>query len=131
MPSGEVYVKVPREISISELDHLINSRAALTEDELLLVLKKHGIEWQPQSDENRDLLEGQIATISPVGGGIDPASVAVLISLQPLINALIPVVTPFAKSAASVAEKIALDLWEHLKEKMWSEKHIALREQRR
>jgi hypothetical protein len=93
-----------------------------SEKELRALLKKHGVPESAAKELSRVPIK-----VAYKGAGLAAETVALAVSLTPLIHALRPVLVPLTKSITKVAEKIALDTWEMLKRKLWDKKHIALK----
>ena len=116
--------EVPNRYSDDELKHRINIQLAASGSEIAAILSKNGI-----STDAGEVVKGSISenlSIKPAGAGIDPATIAIVVSLVPVIKALTPLLEPFAKNAADVGRVVALDIWEMVKSKLWEEQHVRL-----
>jgi hypothetical protein len=123
--SNDILVQVPEEVSDLELERKLNARWK----ELISNLSSLPVPGAPAlTAAQREHLAGENIPVNVQGAGVDPATIAILISLTPLIKAIVPLVQPFATNAADLAHTVALDLWNHLKDRLWHEDHISLQE---
>jgi len=106
-----------------EIEKAANEILRKSSKDVRVILKKHGV---PEKVASR--LCRQKISVKHKGAGLDPATVALAISLIPLMKELRPLIAPWSKSFARVAEKVALDTWEMLRAKLWNKKHIRLDE---
>lgn len=130
MTNGEIVIAPPKDLSIEELELKINQAWTGSQGELIAIFQQNGIDSSNFSDEQIDNLKHNSLSVSAAGGGFDPVTVALLVSLAPLIKAITPLLKPAAESASKVAEKIALDVWEHIKLKLWQDDHVAISEKK-
>lgn len=130
MSDGDFQVSVPKDVDIQELESKLNQVWKESLPELIAISKKYDVDFSSINADDKLTLSQIKLVVRPIGGGIEPTTIALLISLAPLIKALSPILTPPAKSASNVAEKIALDVWEHIKTKLWQKDHLALREKK-
>jgi hypothetical protein len=82
------------------------------------ILRKYGL-----PEAQAEAVSSQRIQISEKGAGFDPGTIALLVALTPLLK-------PFANSAAKVAEKVALDIWAMLRDKLWEHEHLRLKERK-
>jgi len=130
MSETEIRISAPKGLSTQELEGKLNQVLRKSETELIAIAKKHSADLSSLNVEDvRKLCQAELP-VRPVGGGVDPVTIALLVSLTPLVKALTPILKPGVKSASKVAEKIALDVWEHMKTKMWENDHVVLREKK-
>lgn len=71
-------------------------------------------------------VSGPAFAISEEGGGFGAETIALLVSLAPLVEKLTPLLKPFVDAAADVAKQIAMDYWEHTRKALWERKHVQL-----
>jgi hypothetical protein len=90
--------------------------------ELARLLRDRGIS---ESDARLELVHPFKLTQSAAGFGA--ADVALVVSLAPLIATLTPLLKPFANAAAEVAKTVALEYWEHTRQKLWKDESVQLR----
>jgi hypothetical protein len=107
---------IPSEAEAKEIAEAANRLLQDSADEVRQILTKNNL---PES-LSKDVL-GQRITITEKGAGVDPATLAILVALTPLLK-------PFAEHGAKVAAKVALDIWAMLKQKLWDEEHVRVTE---
>jgi hypothetical protein len=112
----ELLYDVPDEVEAKEIADAANRLLQDSEDDVRRILRKSKL---PGSLSTAVL--GQKITVTEKGAGVDPATLAILVALTPLLK-------PFAKRGAKVAEKVALDIWAMLKQKLWDEEHMQVTE---
>jgi len=124
MPSQRVLLyETSRQTTARKLEKDTNALLKASAKDLRLVLKKYGA----PEDAAKAVSRGKIA-VTYKGAGFGVETVALAVSLVPLIHALRPLLMPWSKSFAKVSEKVALDTWEILKRKLWDKKHVRLEE---
>ena len=127
MPAKSVLLyELPKHTSARKVEKDTNSLLRLSKKEVQAILKKSGA----PASASKAVAKSKIR-VSHKGAGFGAETVLLAVSLAPLVKALTPLLVPFSKSAAKVAEKIALDTWEMLKEKLWKKKHVELKEARK
>jgi len=131
MVNGEIEISLPKDVSIEELKSKMNLAWDSSMTEFLEIAQRNGVDLSQMTEEELSGISNSHVRIEPVGGGVELGTIVLLISLAPLIKALSPVLKPFAQGASKVSEKIALDIWEHLKSKLWNDSHIALKEKKK
>jgi uncharacterized alpha-E superfamily protein len=111
------------------LDELLNNpeSQATLKPKIEAVLSRHEV---PRVSSSDVLQAAHSVEIIDKGAGMDPATIAMLVALTPLIKALVPLVQPFANNAADVAKKISLDVWEMVKLELLNKKHVRLSEKK-
>ena len=123
MPAkSDLVYELPKNISVKKVEKDANSLLRLSKKEMQAILKKRGA----PASAARAVAKSKIQ-LTHKGAGFGAETVLLAVSLAPLIKSLTPILVPFSKSAAKVAEKIALDTWEMLKEKLWKKKHVELK----
>jgi hypothetical protein len=130
MTKSEIRIAVPKNIGADELESKLNKIWKASELDIYEISKKHGADLGRLSTGDKKKIESNSFSVKHDAAGVDPVTVALLISLEPLIKTLTPILEPLVKSAATVAEKIALDIWAHMKLKLWHDDHIALTEKK-
>jgi hypothetical protein len=110
--------QVSDEAEAVEIADATNRLLQESSDEVREILRKYKL---PESQAEAVLR--QRIEVSEKGAGSDPATIALLVALTPLLK-------PFARSAAKVAEKVALDIWAMLKEKLWTHEHLRFAERK-
>jgi hypothetical protein len=127
MPAKSLLVyELPKHTSAKKVEKDTNSLLRLSKKEVVAILKKRGV----PASASKAVAKSKIHVVHK-GSGFGAETVLLAVSLAPLIKALTPVLVPFSKSAAKVAEKIALDTWEMLKEKLWKKKHVEFKKPRK
>lgn len=72
-------------------------------------------------------VSGPAFAVSEEGAGFGAETIALLVSLAPLVEKLTPLLKPFVEAAAEVAKQIALDYWEHTRKALWEREHVQLK----
>jgi hypothetical protein len=114
--------EVPKDVSAKGLEQKIQKILGESGKELKQLLAKHNV-----PTDQAPALGGEQVKVSYEGAGIDPATIAILIALTPLVKDLVPVVKPVVKDASEVAKSVALDLWEIVRTKLWEDHHIRVK----
>jgi len=110
----------------SAIEKKANSLLKRSGKDIQAILKKYKV--RPSCART---ITKQKISVKYKGAGLDPATVALAVSLVPLIIAVRPLLMPWSAKMAKVAEKIALDTWDVVRMKLWSKKHIRLEERSR
>jgi hypothetical protein len=127
MPAkSDLVYELPKHTSVKKVEKDANSLLRLSKKEMQAILKKSGA----PASAAKAVAKSKIR-VAHKGAGFGAETVLLAVSLAPLVKSLTPILVPFSKSAAKVAEKIALDIWEMLKEKLWKKKHLELKEARK
>ncbi len=113
---------MPNDVSAQALEQKIQQILAESKTDLMQVLAKHNLPVDQPPALSQDPVK-----VTYEGAGIDPATIAILITLTPLVIALVPLAKPVVKDASEVAKTVALDLWEMVKTKLWEEHHIRVK----
>jgi len=121
--SESISVVVPNHISDRELQRKINEIWYQLVSDLTSLPSSGAPEL---TSSQKTALAKENIVVRYEGAGVDPATIALIISLTPVIKAVVPLVEPFAKDASDVAHKIALDLWDILRQRLWQKEHINL-----
>ncbi len=123
--SESITCEVPKQISDQQLERKLNETWQQLVSELDALPGSMGVKL---SDSERNSLESKKIQVQYEGAGFDPATITLIISLAPVIQALVPLLEPFSKDASDVAHKVALDIWDLLKQKLWEREHISLKQ---
>ncbi len=121
-PTLALEFEVPKDVSAQALEQKIQQILAESQTDLKQVLTKHNL----PADQAPALGQEPIK-VTYEGAGIDPATIAILVALTPLVKALVPLAKPVVEDASDVAKTVALDLWEIVKTKLWEEHHIRVK----
>jgi hypothetical protein len=120
-----------RQTNARKLEKEINELLRTSDKDVAAILGKYGARFHPDRGDveaaAKEVSKEKI-TVEYKGAGFGVETVALAISLAPLIHTLTPLLLPWSKSFAKVSEKIALDVWDMLKKKLWDKKHIRLDE---
>jgi hypothetical protein len=120
--SGLIY-ELPKDIGAKKVAKDANALLRLSRKDVEAILKKH----KAPVSASKAIAKSKIG-VTHKRAGFGAETVVLVVSLAPLIKVLTPLLLPFTKSAAKVAEKIALDTWEMLKGKLWKKKHVELKD---
>lgn len=126
MTEGLFAYDIPVGEDADTLGRKINRIWAERESELRAVMQQNGISGMQVSE----VALADPFLLKEAGGGITGESIALLVSLAPLIHVLTPLLQPFSNNAADVAKKIALDCWEITRRNLWESDQIALLEKK-
>ena len=127
MPSQRIFLyETSRQTTARKLEKDTNALLKASAKDVRAVLKNYGA---PETAA-RPVSRGKIA-VSHKGAGLGAETVALAVSLVPLIHVLRPLLMPWSKNFARVSEKVALDIWGILRDKLWKKKHVRLEEVRR
>ena len=118
----ELEFEVPKDVSAQALEQKIQQILAESQKDFTHVLAKHNL-----PADQPPVLGQEPVKVTYEGAGIDPATIAILVALTPLVKALVPLAKPMVEDASEVAKTIALDLWEIVKTKLWEEHHIRVK----
>ena len=116
--------EVPKDISADTLEKKIHQilGASDSDKEFRGILAKHRL-----ATTHAPALSDEHVKVNYQGAGTDPATIAILVTLTPLVKELVPLAKPIVRDASEVAKTVALDLWEFVKSKLWEEHHIRVK----
>jgi hypothetical protein len=128
MSKNEVTIAVPSGISIGELQAKIDVAWRQLSSQIPSILTENSVETATSQKTVDASLSHELIVVQPVGGGTDGGLVLLLISLAPVIKAVTPLISPLVTGFSNVAEKIALDIWDRIKLKLWNDDHVRIAE---
>lgn len=124
-PGEEQLFEISTNWSAASIREHANQILQKSDTEIVDVLQSRGIP-ETKAREIASIIRLQQVKADYKGAGSVPDTIAIVVTLTPVIHELVPLLQPFSDRAADLAYEIGLDIWEMVKTKLWHEHHIKL-----
>jgi hypothetical protein len=118
----ELIYQIPKGENSRSIEAKIEKVISGSSSDLKRLLEEHQIPTSIVAE-----ISGPPFGVSEKGAGFGAETIALLVSLAPLVEKLTPLLKPFVDAAADVAKQIALDYWEHTRRALWEHEHVQLK----